>query len=47
MVQEYSKKFYFPSLEKRLNLMENDWEVGKQFSAWKRKVFYNWDKLNS
>ncbi len=45
MVQEYSKKFYFPSLEKRLNLMENDWEVGKQFSAWKRKVFYNWDKV--
>ncbi len=45
MVQEYAKKFYFPSLEKRLNLMQNDWEEGKQFSAWKRKVVSNWDKV--
>ncbi len=45
MVQEYAKKFYFPSLEKRLNLMKNDWEEGKQLSAWKRKVNSNWDKV--
>lgn len=45
MVQEYANKFYFPSFEKRLNLMENNWDKGKQFSAWKSKVYQNWNKV--
>jgi starch phosphorylase len=45
MVQEYANKFYFPSFEKRLNLMENNWDKGKQFSAWKNKVYQNWNKV--
>ena len=45
MVQEYSTMFYFPSIEKRLNLMENKWEKGKEFSAWKQKIHANWHRV--
>jgi starch phosphorylase len=45
MVQEYARKFYFPAFEKRLQLMKNNWEKGKQFSAWKSKVYDNWSRV--
>ena len=45
MVQQYAEKFYFQSHEKRMYLMENEWEKGKEFSAWKTKVNKNWNKV--
>jgi len=45
MVQEYARKFYFPSFEKRLYLIKNNWEKGKQFSMWKSKVYENWNQV--
>ena len=45
MVQEYAKKFYFPSFEKRLQLMKNEWQKGKEISAWKTKIYNNWNKV--
>ncbi len=45
MAEEYARKFYFPSVEKRMYLMKNNWEKGKEFSAWKTKMFDNWNKI--
>ena len=45
MVQEYARKFYFPSFEKRLYLIKNNWKKGKQFSMWKNKVYENWNQV--
>ena len=42
MVQQYATKFYFASYEKRMNLMKNDWEEGREFSEWKSKLYDNW-----
>ncbi|MCX6173522.1 MAG: alpha-glucan family phosphorylase [Ignavibacteriales bacterium] len=45
MVEEYAKKFYFESYEKRMNLMKNNWEKGKEFSHWKSILYENWNKV--
>ncbi|MFA3783236.1 alpha-glucan family phosphorylase [Melioribacteraceae bacterium 4301-Me] len=45
MVEEYARKFYFPSIEKRTYLMKDNWKKGKEFSAWKTKLFNNWQKI--
>ncbi len=45
MVEEYAKKFYFESYEKRMNLMKNSWEKGKEFSRWKSILYENWNKV--
>lgn len=45
MVQEYAQKFYFASYQKRHELMENNWKKGKEYSAWKSKVYENWHKV--
>ncbi len=46
MVEQYSKKFYFASYEKRMALMRNDWEKGKEFSKWKSHLYENWHKVS-
>jgi starch phosphorylase len=45
MVEQYATKFYFASHEKRMTLMENNWEKGKAFSQWKNRLYANWDKV--
>jgi starch phosphorylase len=45
MVQEYADKFYFASFQKRIDLMDHNWKKGKEYSAWKSKVFQNWNRV--
>jgi starch phosphorylase len=45
MVEQYSKKFYFASHEKRMALMKNNWAKGKEFSKWKSSLYDNWHKV--
>ena len=45
MLQQYANKFYFPAFEKRLYLSENNMKKGKEFSAWKSKVYENWNRV--
>jgi len=45
MVEEYAKKFYFASYEKRTLLMKNNWKKGKEFSVWKAHLYNNWNKI--
>lgn len=45
MVKEYARKFYFASYEKRMGLMKNNWQKGKEFSAWKHKLSENWNRV--
>jgi starch phosphorylase len=45
MVREYSERFYFKAYEKRLLLMNNKWKKAKEFSAWKQKVYQNWNNV--
>ncbi|MHB8904978.1 MAG: alpha-glucan family phosphorylase [Melioribacteraceae bacterium] len=45
MVEQYATKFYFDAHQKRMTLMENNWEKGKAFSQWKNRLYANWDKV--
>jgi glycogen phosphorylase len=45
MVEEYANKFYFSAYEKRMSLMKNNWQNGKEFSSWKNKLIQNWGKI--
>jgi starch phosphorylase len=45
MVGEYASKFYFSAYEKRMSLMKNNWQNGKEFSSWKNKLVQNWSKI--
>lgn len=45
MVEQYAKKFYFASHEKRMALMKNNWAKGKEFSGWKSRLYENWYKV--
>jgi len=45
MVMEYANKFYFPSYDKRMSLMKNNWEKGKEYSQWKSNLYANWHKI--
>ncbi len=46
MVEEYFNRFYLQAYEKRNMLYENDWELGKQFSNWKKYIKENWHSIN-
>ncbi len=45
MVEEYAKKFYFTALEKRTSLMYNNWQKGREFTNWKKRLYNNWNKV--
>ncbi|MCX7875447.1 MAG: alpha-glucan family phosphorylase [Melioribacteraceae bacterium] len=45
MVKEYSRKFYFASYDKRIGLQKNNWKHAKEFSAWKSKIYENWNRI--
>ncbi len=45
MVEQYTLKFYSKAFERRRMLMKNNWQLGKEFTAWKRKLHENWDKI--
>ncbi|MEW5844076.1 MAG: alpha-glucan family phosphorylase [Bacteroidota bacterium] len=45
MVEEYAKKFYFSSYEKRRGLVEAECVKGKEYSQWKNKLNENWGKV--
>ncbi|MDF1610598.1 alpha-glucan family phosphorylase [Stygiobacter electus] len=45
MVEEYSRKFYFASYDKRMGLQKNNWKHAKEFSAWKTKLYENWNRI--
>ncbi|MFC2135560.1 alpha-glucan family phosphorylase, partial [Bacteroidota bacterium] len=45
MVEEYTRKFYNLSDERRKIMLENDWEKGREISKWKEKIRNNWNKI--
>lgn len=45
MVQEYTEKFYLQANKNRKELIENNWQKGKDFTIWKANLLGNWDKL--
>ncbi len=45
MLKEYTQKFYVQSYERRKILMEKDWAKAREFSAWKKKLYNNWNKI--
>jgi starch phosphorylase len=46
MVQEYTEKFYLKAHKNRKNLIENNWQKGKEFTKWKSNLLANWDKIS-
>ncbi len=45
MVGDYFSNYYLKAYENRKSLMKNDWQKGKEFSQWKRKLLDNWDSI--
>ncbi len=45
MVEEYWKRFYTPSAERRFQLMNNNWDGLKRLSTWREKIMYNWSNV--
>jgi len=45
MVTEYWNRFYIPSAERQLQLMENDWEMLKSLAVWRERIMYNWSDV--
>lgn len=45
MVEEYARKFYFASYDKRLDLVKDNCVKGKEYSQWKNKLIANWNKI--
>ena len=45
MVQEYTRRFYYPALEKKRLFSQNDYERGKDYAAWLLRLREHWDEL--
>jgi starch phosphorylase len=45
MVQEYTENFYIHAHKNRQELIENNWQKGKDFTKWKANLLANWDKI--
>lgn len=45
MVEEYFKKFYFKSFQKRNEFIKNDWSLAKNITAWRSHVKNEWGNI--
>ena len=45
MAGDYFSNYYLKAYENRKSLMKNDWQKGKEFSKWKRKLLDNWNNI--
>jgi starch phosphorylase len=45
MIQEYFEKYYAPSFEKRILLLDKDGDTVKKLAAWKQNVINNWQQI--
>lgn len=45
MLDDYISKFYNKMAQRKLLLKENDYAIVKEISVWKKRILYNWDKL--
>ncbi len=45
MVQEYTEKFYLKAYTNRKEMIENNWQKVKEFTAWKANLLDNWNKI--
>jgi len=46
MIEEYTRKFYVPSIEAACRLNENGCEIARKKAAWQDKIENNWSKVN-
>lgn len=45
MVHEYTEKFYLKAYDNRKNMVKNNWQKVKEFTAWKANLLDNWSKI--
>jgi starch phosphorylase len=45
MVKQYFEKFYYPSYQRRKDLLENELARVRGLAAWRQHVIHNWDKI--
>ena len=45
MVREYFEKYYAPSYEKRIILLEKEGNIVKELANWKEKIKQNWSQI--
>lgn len=45
MLDDYIAKFYNKMFNRKDKLKQNDYALVKEISVWKKRILYNWDKL--
>ncbi len=45
MINDYTRQYYSRQYERTLKMMENDYEMAKRISSWKRRMIRSWDSI--
>jgi phosphorylase/glycogen(starch) synthase len=45
MFNDYMNRYYLPLYERKCKIVENDFEMAKELSSWKKKVFRSWESI--
>ena len=46
MIEEYTRKFYVPSIIETGKMQENNFEIARNKAAWQQNLENNWNKIN-
>jgi len=46
MIEEYTRKFYVPSIIETEKMQNNNFEIAKSKAAWQQNLEYNWNRIN-
>ncbi|MDR2038294.1 MAG: alpha-glucan family phosphorylase [Bacteroidales bacterium] len=45
MFTDYVNRYYTPLYKRRCDMVKNDYEMAKELSSWKKKVFRSWESI--
>jgi phosphorylase/glycogen(starch) synthase len=45
MLNDYMTRYYLPLYERKCKIVENDFELAKELSSWKKKAFRSWESI--
>jgi len=45
MFDDYMKRYYMPLYTRKMEMIRNDYEMAKDLSSWKKKVFRSWESI--
>jgi len=45
MFNDYMNRYYMPLYNRKMEIVKNDYEMAKELSSWKKKVFRSWESI--